>query len=65
MAAWVLFWCLRLFLVSEIILLVNLLNLFSIWGTLFRHPPSTKRPMDFIFAHVPMRCVSTTVHTGR
>jgi hypothetical protein len=57
MALWVLFWALRLFLVAEIVLLLNIVNLITVFGTLLRHPPSLQRPVDFVFAHVPCRSV--------
>ena len=57
-ALWVIFWDLKIFLGSEIALLVEFVVLASIWATLLRHPPSKHRPLDYVFIHAPMTCVT-------
>lgn len=58
MAAWVLFWTLRLFFIAEMILLGALVLAVSVWGTLLLYPCAASRPFDYVFIHAPMRCVS-------
>jgi hypothetical protein len=55
MALWVLFWQLRLFLASEICLLVAAVLMLSVWAHLILYPASKSRPLDLIFIHAPMR----------
>lgn len=55
MAAWILAFVLKFFLAAEIILLVVLLLALSMWGTLFYHPSSVKKPIEYIFTHTPIR----------
>ena len=48
------FWDLKIFLASEIALLVEFIVLASIWATLLGYPPSKHRPLDNVFIHAPM-----------
>ncbi|SCZ96143.1 BZ3500_MvSof-1268-A1-R1_Chr8-1g10033 [Microbotryum saponariae] len=55
MSAWIGCFVLRFFLVAQIILLVVLIMVFSMWATLLRFPPVASRPFDFTFIHMPIR----------
>ncbi|CAD6573627.1 MAG: hypothetical protein CYPHOPRED_005180 [Cyphobasidiales sp. Tagirdzhanova-0007] len=52
---WSVFWILRLFLVSEIFLLLAGFTMLTVWATLLRYPASYKHPIDWLFIHVPVR----------
>ncbi|KAK4685929.1 hypothetical protein P7C73_g4206, partial [Tremellales sp. Uapishka_1] len=54
MAGWAVAWTLQLFVVAEIIILLNVINVLSIHLTLLPYPPTFHRPMDAIFIHAPM-----------
>ena len=56
MSVWTLSWALRLFLVGEIVLLLNVLVAASIYGTLLVYRPSASASvLDYIFIQVPAR----------
>ncbi|KDE03646.1 hypothetical protein MVLG_05896 [Microbotryum lychnidis-dioicae p1A1 Lamole] len=55
MSAWIGCFVLRFFLVAQIILLVVLIMVISIWATLLRFPPVASRPFYFVFIHMPIR----------
>lgn len=55
MAAWVLCFVFKWFLASEIILLVVFVLALSCYATLFYYPATKHRPIEFLFAHVPIR----------
>lgn len=52
---WPIFFALRLFPVCFVLLALSFLLLLSIFITLLPHPPSRRRPLDYIFVHAPMR----------
>ncbi len=45
---------LQFFLVAEVILIINAVNLASVQLTLLRHPQSSSRPLDSLFIYAPM-----------
>ncbi|GHJ90411.1 hypothetical protein NliqN6_6813 [Naganishia liquefaciens] len=53
-AGWAVAWTLKWFKVSEIIILLNVINLASTQITLLSHRQSKRRPLDSIFIHAPM-----------
>ncbi|SCV67283.1 BQ2448_5929 [Microbotryum intermedium] len=55
MSAWIGCFVLRFFLAAQIVLLVVLVLVISIWATLLRFPPVASRPFDFAFVHMPIR----------
>jgi hypothetical protein len=55
MAFWTLFFEFRLFLASEICLLIALVLLASIWGQLLLYPASRARPLELALIHAPVR----------
>jgi len=46
---------LRLFLVSEIFLLLSALLMLTVWMTLLKYPASLRNPFTWLFVHLPMR----------
>ncbi|KAL7415651.1 hypothetical protein BDY24DRAFT_266155 [Mrakia frigida] len=63
MAGWAVFFTMQFswsFLVAEVLLLLNVLNLASIYLTLHWHAHSHK-PLDWIFIHVPMRLMLVVI----
>ncbi|KAM0755650.1 hypothetical protein T439DRAFT_295646 [Meredithblackwellia eburnea MCA 4105] len=64
MSFWTLFFSLRLFVVAEIILLLNLVNLVSMWGTLLLYQPAEgARYIDWLLLHVPIRMLLCVLFT--
>lgn len=58
MAAWVLFWALRMFLISEIILLVVFAVVLSISATLRAYRPDKATFLDHLFIYAPVTMIN-------
>lgn len=43
------------FIAAQIILLLVFVIALSMWATLFYHPATHRKPIEFAFAHVPIR----------
>lgn len=54
-ALWSIFFILRLFLVSEIMLLLSAFLMLTVWMTLLKYPANFRNPFTWLFVHVPMR----------
>ncbi|KAK4697953.1 hypothetical protein P7C70_g8125, partial [Phenoliferia sp. Uapishka_3] len=69
MSLWTLTWSLRQFLAGEIILLLNLALVTSIYGTLLLYRPdpldtsTTSSTMDYVFVQVPVRMLLVVLFT--
>lgn len=63
-AGWAVAWTLKFFKVSEILVILNVINFLSIQLTLLAHPPSPRhRPLDSLFIHAPMTLFFTILFT--
>lgn len=55
MAGWVLCFVFKWFLAAEIVLICTFILAASCYATLFYFPATKRRPIEFLFAHVPIR----------
>lgn len=55
MAGWILAFVLKAFVIAQVLLILVILLVGSMWATLLWYPASLRRPLDFTFIHMPIR----------